>query len=237
MGNSFVLEVKLFAAAAQRAGRRSVAVELPIGATVAQLRERLEVTVPGLAGLLPGIMVAVERQFAGDEWVLEPGTEVALIPPVSGGMPPAAGDAPPAAASRFTVTREPLSVDQVAGQVINPSAGAVVCFAGTVREFTGGRRTVRLEYEAYREMAEEKLAEIGREIEDQWPGSRVAITHRVGTLAIEDISVVIAVATPHRPEAFLAARHAIERLKEIVPVWKKEIFADGSEEWAGPSGG
>jgi molybdopterin synthase catalytic subunit len=133
---------------------------------------------------------------------------------------------------QYEITEEPLQLEAVVSKVINPRAGAVNTFIGTVREFTNGKKTVLLEYHAYRPMAEKKLEQIGKEIEARWPDTRVAISHRIGRLDISDVAVIIAVATPHRQDAFAASRYAIERLKEIVPIWKKEHWEDG-ESWIG----
>ncbi|MEX2104099.1 MAG: molybdenum cofactor biosynthesis protein MoaE, partial [Bacilli bacterium] len=115
---------------------------------------------------------------------------------------------------------------------VHPHAGAINTFIGTVRELTKGKRTLYLEYEAYESMAEKKLRQIGKEIAEQWPDTRVAITHRVGRLEITDVAVVIAVSTPHRTDSYEASRYAIERIKEIVPIWKKEHWEDG-DSWIG----
>jgi len=220
-----VITVKLFAAAADAAGRRVVEGDWA-GLTPPELLKVLEAEYPGLAKMAPSLAIAVNRQYATPDRVLRDGDEVALIPPVSGG----------AELPRFAVTEEPLSADEIASRVTNPHSGATVVFIGTVREWTRGRQTTYLEYEAYPEMAVEQLELIGREIEERWPGARVAIVHRVGKLEITEPSVVIAVATPHRAEAFDACRYAIERLKQIVPIWKKEVWADG-EEWVGSQTG
>lgn len=132
----------------------------------------------------------------------------------------------------FEVTVEPLEPMKYMNYVTRPEAGAVTLFAGTVREWTNGKRTMHLEYEAYIPMAEKKLAEIGAEIEEKWPGSRAAIVHRIGALAISDLAVVIAVSSPHRRAAYEANEYAIEQIKKVVPIWKKEIWEDG-EEWIG----
>ncbi|MMZ62389.1 Molybdopterin synthase catalytic subunit [compost metagenome] len=116
--------------------------------------------------------------------------------------------------------------------VLHPGAGAITTFTGHVREWTHGVRTLHLSYEAYIPMAEKKLAQIGSEIEEKWPGSKVSIAHRIGELQISDIAVVIAVSSPHRKSAYEANEYAIERIKEIVPIWKKEIWENG-EEWIG----
>ncbi|MDZ5713304.1 molybdenum cofactor biosynthesis protein MoaE [Jeotgalibacillus haloalkalitolerans] len=132
----------------------------------------------------------------------------------------------------FEVTSEPLSIEAVSQKVIRPEAGAVVTFTGTVREFTKGKRTLYLTYEAYASMAEKQLKRIGDEITTRWPDAVTAISHRTGKLEISDIAVVIAVSTPHRKDAYEANEYAIERIKQIVPIWKKEKWEDG-EEWIG----
>ncbi|EGL81725.1 molybdopterin biosynthesis MoaE protein [Caldalkalibacillus thermarum TA2.A1] len=132
----------------------------------------------------------------------------------------------------FKVVPEPISIEEVVAKVIHPHAGAINTFIGTVREITKGRKTLYLEYEAYVSMAEKQLFKIGQEIAERWPEARVAISHRIGRLEISDIAVVIAVSTPHRADAYEASRYAIERIKEIVPIWKKEFWEDG-EAWIG----
>lgn len=132
----------------------------------------------------------------------------------------------------FEISREPIDIQAVIDKVVQREAGAITTFIGTVRELTHGKKTLYLIYEAYEAMAVKKLEQIGREIEERWPGAKVAISHRVGRLDITDIAVVITVSTPHRADAYEANRYAIERIKEIVPIWKKEHWEDG-EEWVG----
>ncbi|MBX0357127.1 molybdenum cofactor biosynthesis protein MoaE [Halobacillus sp. Nhm2S1] len=133
---------------------------------------------------------------------------------------------------RCWITSEPLEIEDVTKRVIRREAGAVNTFIGTVREFTKGKRTLYLQYETYKEMAEKKLEQITKEMERQWPSADVVIAHRVGRLEITDVAVIIAVSTPHRNDSYEASRYAIERIKEIVPIWKKEHWEDG-EEWIG----
>lgn len=133
---------------------------------------------------------------------------------------------------KFKITEEVIDIQEVVDTVADRNAGAINTFIGTVREMTKGKKTLHLKYEAYVPMAEKKLAQIGEEIVKDFPEAKVAITHRIGELAISDIAVVIAVSTPHRADAFTASRYAIERIKEIVPIWKKEHWEDG-EEWIG----
>jgi molybdopterin synthase catalytic subunit len=132
----------------------------------------------------------------------------------------------------FSITKEPINNQQVIDKVIHHNAGAISVFIGTVREMTGKKQTRYLEYEAYVPMAEKQLERVGKEITERWPDAISAITHRIGSLQISDVAVVIAVSTPHRNDAFEASRYAIERIKEIVPIWKKEHYTDG-EEWIG----
>ncbi len=132
----------------------------------------------------------------------------------------------------FAIVETEISIQEFLNAVVHPEAGAVVLFTGHVREWTKGVRTLYLSYEAYVPMAEKKLAEIGAEIQECWPGTHVAIAHRIGELHISDIAVVIAVSSPHRKSAYEANEYAIERIKEIVPIWKKEIW-ENREEWIG----
>ncbi|MCL6574273.1 MAG: molybdenum cofactor biosynthesis protein MoaE [Bacillus sp. (in: Bacteria)] len=132
----------------------------------------------------------------------------------------------------YAISKEPINIQAVIDKVVQREAGAITTFIGTVRELTKGKKTLFLVYEAYEAMAVKKLEQIGREIEERWEGSCVAITHRVGRLDITDIAVVIAVSTPHRADSYEANRYAIERIKEIVPIWKKEHWEEG-EAWMG----
>ncbi|HZG15394.1 MAG TPA: molybdopterin converting factor subunit 1 [Candidatus Bathyarchaeia archaeon] len=215
------IKVLLFAALAERANNRELSIELPESSTVEDLLERIGCLHPELSSLLPSCFVSLNQEYASGEQVIQTGDEVAILPPVSGGED-----------QRFLVTEQPLQADPLIKMVSNPHAGAVLTFVGTVREFTQGQRTVSLSYEAYVPMAIEKMKQIAGEIEEKWPGAQVAMHHRIGSLDIEEIAVVIAVATPHRNESFEAGRYAIERLKQIVPIWKKERWEDGGE-WKG----
>lgn len=137
----------------------------------------------------------------------------------------------------FEITAQPISVDEVSRRVISPAVGSVVTFTGVVRGDNLGRQVRSLEYEAYPEMAEPILAQIGDEIRARWPVERVAIVHRVGRLEIGEVSVVIAIASAHRQGAFEAGSYAIDRVKQIAPLWKKE-YLDGGEVWIeGPEAG
>jgi molybdopterin synthase catalytic subunit len=132
------------------------------------------------------------------------------------------------------LTREPIDYAGLTERVRSPHCGAVVTFLGTVRDITGEKTTVALDYEAYGGMAEKKLAEIEADVRQRWPVGDVAMIHRLGRIEVGEISVAVAVSCPHRADAFAACRHAIDRLKELVPIWKQEHWADGRTEWAHP---
>lgn len=131
----------------------------------------------------------------------------------------------------IALTHDPIDYLGLTESVRRPGSGAVVTFLGTVRDLTGDERTEALEYEAYPEMAELKLAEIERECRERWPVGEIAMVHRLGRLSVSEVSVAVAVSCPHRAQAFEVCRHAIDRLKEIVPIWKKDIRPDGATEW------
>jgi len=132
------------------------------------------------------------------------------------------------------LTNDAIDYAQLTESVRSSAAGAVVLFLGTVREMTGDRQTTALDYDAFAPMARAKLEELLGEARGRWPIVNAAIVHRLGRLELGDISVAVAVSTPHRSEAFEAGRYLIDRLKEIVPIWKKENWADGTTEWVHP---
>jgi len=212
------VRVRLFAGLREVVGQREVTVDLSDGATIGDLKRVVEKRLPRLAPFLPALAYAVNEEFRPLEYQLSEGDEVALIPPISGG------------GQVFDVTHDPLDVAPLLEAVRTDRDGAVVLFCGTVRGENEGRKVLQLEYEAYASMAEKAMRQIGDEIVGRWPDVKVAMRHRLGKLAVGETSVVIAVATPHRAEGFEACRYAIERLKEIVPIWKKETW-EGGEAW------
>jgi MoaE-MoaD fusion protein len=216
------VRVLYFAVVRERLQLDAESVALADGAAVDALLDVLAARHPALTALRAALKVAVDREFVGGDHRLTDGAEVALIPPVSGG----------AGAGLFRVTDQPLVLDDAIRAVTTEEHGGVATFTGVVRSLSRGKRIVRLEYEAYAPMAEAKLAEIARQIAAALPGVRLAIVHRVGKLAVGEAAVVIAASAPHRAQAFEACRAAIDRLKESVPIWKKEIAEDG-EEWIG----
>lgn len=215
-----MIQVLYFAAAREAAGTGREAVE-PVPATVADLRRALVARHPALARVLPRCRIAVDQAFVdGDAAQLRDGAEIAIVPPVAGGS-----------AGLFKVVDRPLQLSEVVDAVAAPGLGGIVTFTGTVRDDTRGRTVTRLEYEAYVPMAEKKLAEIGALVSAAH-GATIAIVHRVGVLAPGEAAVVIAAAAAHRTPAFRACEEAIERLKKDVPIFKREVFSDGSE-WVG----
>jgi molybdopterin synthase catalytic subunit len=221
--------VLYFAAAREAAGTPREALAAP-PATVGDLRAALVAAHPRLARILPRCRIAVDQAFADDAATVRDGAEIAVVPPVAGGAP-----APEAAAAgpgpRFAVVERPLALSEVVDAVSARGLGGIVTFTGTVRDASRGRRVTRLEYEAYVPMAERSLARIGEEVGREH-GAEVAIVHRVGVLAPGEAAVVIAAAAAHRTPAFRACEACIERLKRDVPIWKREVFDDGSE-WVG----
>lgn len=216
-----VVSVRFFAAARDRAGCSSCELALTPGATVRQALDALVARFPKLEALLPHLRVAVDQEFAAPEQPLTHGVELALIPPVAGG-----------AGGLFRVVDRPLLLSEVIGAVESTGRGGLVTFSGVVRDVSKGKRVTRLEYEAYVPMAEKKLEAIALEAQARWPGVEVAVVHRVGTLAPGELAVVIAVSAAHRKEAFRGCEYVIDRLKEDVPIWKKEYAEDG-EVWVG----
>ncbi len=221
------VRVRFFAGHRDIVGRAEQALTLEEGATVGAVWEQLIGAYPRLADYTGRLLFAVNQDFADPSTPLADGDEVAFIPPVSGGAP---GQAP-GEVQPFLITGEPLDPAPLVAYVQTPSDGAVVTFAGVARDNFEGRATAFLTYEAYTEMAVPVLAKIAAEAGERWPIGRVAIHHRVGTLAIGETAVLVVVAAPHRQAAFEAAAYIMDRIKEIAPIWKREHWADGAAEW------
>jgi molybdopterin synthase catalytic subunit len=205
--------VRLFAGLRELAGESRRELELPDGATVADVWPALDLGAePG------GLVYAVNRSYAETAAPLADGDEVGLIPPVSGGA--------------FRLSDEAVSLDDVVREVATDRAGAIATFTGTVRDNARGRDVDHLEYEAYEGMAEQTMAELAESLKAKYEIEEVAIHHRIGRVEIGEPSVVIAVSGAHRADALAACKEAIDTLKETVPLWKKEIY-EGGEEWIG----
>ncbi|MFQ5610819.1 MAG: molybdopterin converting factor subunit 1 [Anaerolineae bacterium] len=214
--------VKLFAHLREAVGANQLEREIKDGATISELLAGLQGEFPGLDHISNRMIIALNQQFASAETHLQEGDEVALFPPVSGGEAQHA--------ERFQITFEPISLDEVASRVVQPHTGAVAVFGGTVRNVTGGKAVAYLEYESYEEMALAKLRQVAQETRDQWPDIvDIAIVQRIGHLEVGETAVAIAVSSGHRYDGcFEACRYAIDRLKQIVPIWKKEVGPDGA---------
>lgn len=209
------VRVRLFATLRERAGRDSVEVELPEGATVAEALDELA-RLPGLAEPLQRMTVrmAVNREYADASTRLAAEDELALIPPISGG----------AATVHAAVSEQPLDQAALQARVADPGAGAIVCFQGVTRE------VARLDYEAYREMAEARIAAILEECVERHGLLGAAAEHRIGAVPLGEPAVVVAVSAGHREEAFAGAREAIDRIKAEAPIWKREVAKLGGEQ-------
>jgi molybdopterin synthase catalytic subunit len=205
--------VRLFAGLRERAGRGEQGIELSEGARVGDVWPAL-----ALGEEPPGLLYAVNKEYAERDRPLADGDEVALIPPVSGGD--------------FRLSEEALSLDAVVREVATEEAGAIATFTGTTRVRSRGRTVLHLDYEAYPDMAEKTMRELADALRAKYELCAVAIHHRVGRVEIGEPSVVIAVSAPHRGDALAACREAIDTLKETVPLWKKEVY-EGGEEWIG----
>jgi molybdopterin synthase catalytic subunit len=201
------------------AGTDLETIDIPIDWTVSDMYDSLRRTHPGLPER-DGVRAAVNQEFA--EWSsrVSDGDEVAFIPPVSGGAH--------AVGVLFELTRDPLDARRLEAAVSHAGAGAICTFTGVVRDNSRGRSVTHLDYEAYAEMAGAQMRKIADEIGEKWPEARVAMAHRTGKLEIGEASVVVSVSGPHRAEAIAACNWGIDRLKESVPIWKKEHAADGT---------
>lgn len=210
-------------------GRPAEEIDLPEGADLGSVFERYAACYPRLRELASSIVTARNQEFADPATRLADGDEVAFLPPVSGGS-----DRDPAEIESdghyFALTRCPIDTRWVIAKILNGSDGAVVTFEGVVRNNTKGRPTLYLDYECYEGMALKMLAKIGGELARAYPMTRVAMVHRLGRMLIGETSVAVIVTAPHRNVAFEAALEGINRLKKLVPIWKKEHFVDG-EVW------
>ena len=214
------IRVLYFAVFRERIGVDDESIELADGATVRDALGVLEARYAPIAKLRGKYRVAVEHELVDDTHVLADGAELALIPPVAGG------------GHHVILTDHALSLDRCIAAVRGEGMGGIVTFTGMVRLHSHGATIDHLEYEAYPAMALKVMTKLCEEIEAEIAGARVAVEHRVGRLAVGDVAVVIAAAAPHRAEAFAACRAMIDRLKDRVPIWKKEVSTDG-EQWVG----
>lgn len=211
---------RLFARLREQAGLEAERIEVPEGATVAHVYAALRVSHPALESDLGAVRPALNQEFVDWDTVVAAGDEVAFVPPVSGGAD--------AVGVMFELTAEPLDARTVERAVSHAGAGAICTFTGIVRDNSRGRSVTHLEYEAFASMAVAEMRKIADEIAERWPEARVAMMHRTGRLEIGEPSVVVSASAPHRAEAIAACKWGIDRLKESVPIWKKEHATDGT---------
>jgi molybdopterin synthase catalytic subunit len=220
------LTIRLFATLKDRAGQGQIVVSVAEPATVQTVLSAVVSQYPALGTAVPSSIVSVNKAFAGEETAVRPGDEIAIFPPVSGGQMPHP--------TYFAITTTAVDINAIHQHLTTPDIGAIISFTGSVRGQTNRQglpdETTHLEYEAYEAMAEQKMAQIAQEIWARWPLVKgIAIVQRIGTLQVGDMTTFVACAAAHRDQgAFDAARYGIDRLKEIVPVWKKEVGPDKS---------
>jgi molybdopterin synthase catalytic subunit len=220
MAVAIAVRTRLFARLREQAGTDTERVEVGAGSTVADVYDALRKAHPGLDPNRESVRAAVNQEFAEWDVNVADGDEVAFIPPVSGGVH--------GAGVLFELTTDPLDARRLEAAVAHKGAGAICTFTGIVRDSSRGRSVTHLEYEAYTEMATAEMRKIAAEIAERWPEARVAMAHRTGRLEIGEASVVVSVSCPHRAEAIDACHWGIDRLKESVPIWKKEHASDGT---------
>ncbi|MGD9093180.1 MAG: molybdopterin converting factor subunit 1 [Anaerolineales bacterium] len=221
------IKVLFFATLRERVGKDQITITLPEGTTVLELKDRLGQRIPELASSMASALISINREYAFDEEKIPEGAEVAIFPPVSGGTKD--GGARP---TTFAITNDELEINKLLEEITLPSTGAACIFTGMVRAITHRNEhfeTIHLEYDAYKPMAEAKMLQVAEEIRDRWPAVEgIAIVQRIGLLHPGTPTVFIACTAAHRDTGvFEAARYGIDRLKEIVPIWKKEVGPEG----------
>ncbi len=225
------VRVLFFGMAKDLVGKSSDDPDLPLGTRVRDLFDHYASAAPALRGFESSILLSRNHEFAARDAALEEGDEVAFLPPVSGGASSFTSEiADQATGCFYALTRDPIDSRAIVNRLLRGEDGAVVDFDGVVRNNTKGRATRYLEYECYEEMAVKMMARIGAEIHAAHAIGRIALVHRLGRMEIGETSVAVVVTAPHRKPAFEAALEGINRLKKLVPIWKKEYFAD-NEVW------
>ena len=236
---SIVVRVLFFGAARDAAGQAEATLSLQPSTNAASAFEQVVAAFPALRRFGRSLLLAINEEYAKADREVRPGDELAIFPPVSGGSgeaPSINREATEEKLDFFELTTDPINLGEVARRVVLPECGATVTLDGYAREWTKGRQTQHLIYEAYAQMALNELRRLGREAHEKFQIAYIGIVHRTGKLEIGETSVVISVGAPHRRAAFEACEWAIRELKRTVPIWKKEVFADG-EVWVEGEGG
>jgi MoaE-MoaD fusion protein len=215
--------VRFFAGCREAVKQDEATVAVSDGATLSDLQGALAAQFPAIAHYVERVRYSVNWEYVTPDVELSDGDEVAMIPPVAGGSD----------RSRAWVTEDAVSEEDVRPLVETSASGAVVIFLGVVRNHAEGKAVEALTYEAYPPMADKKMLEIAEEAHAKWPLHRVAVAHRIGHLGIGDASIAIGVSSSHRREAFAACEFVMDRIKEDVPIWKKEHWAGGPAHWVG----
>jgi len=212
-------------------GLREDTIEVAQGARLQTILETYTTRFPRFRDMASSVVIALNQQFASPDSTVADNDEIAFLPPVSGGLGVFTHQiVHPQDGHFFALTRDPIDAGAVARRLLRGEDGAIVNFEGVARNNTKGRRTEHLEYECYEPMAVKIMAEIGGEIAQSFPIGKIAMVHRLGRIEIGETSVAVVVTAPHRKPAFEAALEGINRLKKLVPIWKKEFFIDG-EVW------
>ena len=225
--NKMQVRLLFFASLKDIVGSRQLQLDLPHGATVEDVLTRLEASYPRIKDYRPVVLTAINEEYVDRRTPIQEGDEVALFPPVSGGEV----DSVPLVISRagelYQITREVIDAQRISRQLLRGEDGAICIFEGVVRNHSKGKRTLHLVYEAYETMALKKLEEIGIFVRQAWDIDSIAMIHRLGHLDISETSVAVIITSAHRRAAFDACHYAIDKLKKVVPIWKKEFFDDG----------
>jgi molybdopterin synthase catalytic subunit len=226
------MQVRLlfFATLKDIVGAREMRVDMPAGATIADVLTRLENSYPRVRDYRSVVLTAVNEEYVDHNAPLNDGDEVAIFPPVSGGETGAEVLTVVRPGELYEITRDPIDAQRIARRLLRAEDGAICVFEGVVRNNSKGKRTLHLVYEGYETMALKKLEEIGVFVRQAWDIGCIAIIHRLGHLDIGETSVAVIVTSAHRRAAFEACHYAIDKLKKVVPIWKKEFFEDG-EVW------
>ena len=226
------MQVRLlfFASLKDIVGARQMQLEMPAGATVGDVLTRLETSYPRIKDYRRVVLTAVNEEYVDHRALVQDGDEVAIFPPVSGGEVDSETSVISRPGELYRITRDLIDAQRISRQMLCAEDGAICIFEGVVRNNSKGKRTLHLVYEAYETMALKKLEEIGIFVRQAWDIDSIAMIHRLGHLNIGETSVAVIITSAHRRASFDACHYAIDKLKKVVPIWKKEFFEDG-EVW------